>query len=33
VTFGHLMTRCPYTPRLQNQLGARDPVHFSASGH
>lgn len=33
VTFGRLMARCPYTPRLQNQLGARDPVHFSASGH
>ena len=33
VTFGQLMARCPYTPRLQNQLGARDPVHFSASGH
>jgi peptidoglycan hydrolase-like protein with peptidoglycan-binding domain len=32
VTFGRLMARCPYTPRLQNQLGARDPVHFSISG-
>ena len=32
-TFGRLMQRCPYSPRLQNQLGARDPVHFSASGH
>jgi peptidoglycan hydrolase-like protein with peptidoglycan-binding domain len=32
VTFGHLMARCPYTPKLQNKLGARDPVHFSVSG-
>jgi peptidoglycan hydrolase-like protein with peptidoglycan-binding domain len=31
-TFGRLMARCPYSPRLQNQLGARDPVHFSVSG-
>jgi hypothetical protein len=32
VTFGHLMARCPYTPKLQNRLGAKDPVHFSVSG-
>jgi peptidoglycan hydrolase-like protein with peptidoglycan-binding domain len=32
VTFGHLMARCPYTPKLQNRLGARDPVHYSVSG-
>jgi hypothetical protein len=32
VTFGHLMARCPYSPKLQNKLGARDPVHFSVSG-
>jgi hypothetical protein len=32
-TFGRLMQRCPYSPTLQNQLGARDPVHYSASGH
>jgi hypothetical protein len=32
VTFGHLMARCPYSPRLQNKLGARDPVHYSVSG-
>jgi len=31
-TFGQLMARCPYTPKLQNKLGARDPVHFSVSG-
>jgi peptidoglycan hydrolase-like protein with peptidoglycan-binding domain len=32
VTFGHLMTRCPYSPKLVNRLGARDPVHYSVSG-
>jgi peptidoglycan hydrolase-like protein with peptidoglycan-binding domain len=32
VTFGRLMQRCPYSPRIFNALGARDPVHFSASG-
>jgi hypothetical protein len=32
VTFGHLMARCPYSPKLQNRLGARDPVHYSVSG-
>jgi len=30
--FGQLMKRCPISPRLYNALGARDPVHFSASG-
>jgi hypothetical protein len=33
VTFGELMPHCPLTPKLQNQLGAADPVHFSATGH
>jgi hypothetical protein len=32
VTFGRLMAQCPYTPKLQNKLGAKDPVHFSVSG-
>jgi Putative peptidoglycan binding domain len=32
VTFGRLMQRCPYSPRLFNALGASDPVHFSATG-
>lgn len=32
-TFGNLMRRCPYAPRIFNALGARDPVHFSASGN
>jgi hypothetical protein len=32
VTFGNLMRKCPYSPRIFNALGARDPVHFSASG-
>jgi hypothetical protein len=32
VTFGQLMRRCPYSPRIFNALGARDPVHFSVSG-
>jgi hypothetical protein len=32
VTFGRLMRRCPYSPRIFNALGAQDPVHFSASG-
>ncbi len=31
-TFGQLMRRCPYSPPIFNALGARDPVHFSASG-
>jgi hypothetical protein len=31
-TFGQLMRRCPYSPRIFNALGAQDPVHFSASG-
>jgi hypothetical protein len=31
-TFASLMRRCPYSPRIFNALGARDPVHFSASG-
>lgn len=30
--FGNLMRRCPLRPRIFNALGARDPVHFSASG-
>jgi hypothetical protein len=30
--FGELMRRCPIEPRIFNALGARDPVHFSASG-
>jgi hypothetical protein len=33
VRFGQLMARCPYEPRLKNELGARDPNHFSFSGH
>lgn len=32
-TFGWLMQFCPLTPKLINHLGARDPVHFSASGN
>lgn len=32
VTFGRLMRACPYSPRIYNALGARDPVHHSASG-
>ena len=32
VTFARLMQRCPLSPRIFNALGARDPVHFSASG-
>lgn len=31
-TFGALMRRCPFSPRIFNALGAQDPVHFSASG-
>jgi hypothetical protein len=31
-TFGVLMRKCPHSPRIFNALGARDPVHFSASG-
>jgi peptidoglycan hydrolase-like protein with peptidoglycan-binding domain len=31
-TFGALMKKCPYEPKLFNALGARDPWHFSASG-
>jgi hypothetical protein len=30
--FGQLMRQCPFSPRIFNALGARDPVHFSASG-
>ncbi len=33
VRFGQLMQRCPLQPRVFNALGARDPVHFSASGN
>lgn len=32
-TFGRVIGRCPYGPRIFNALGARDPVHFSASGN
>ncbi|HEX8745117.1 MAG TPA: hypothetical protein VF712_18475 [Thermoleophilaceae bacterium] len=32
VEFGQLMRRCPHNPRIFNALGARDPVHFSATG-
>jgi len=32
VKFGELMRQCPYSPRIFNALGARDPVHFSSSG-
>lgn len=32
VTFARLMRSCPLNPRIFNALGARDPVHFSASG-
>lgn len=31
--FGAVIRRCPYSPRIFNALGARDPVHFSASGN
>jgi hypothetical protein len=31
--FGQLMRSCPLQPRIFNALGARDPVHFSASGN
>ena len=31
-TFGRLMKSSPYTPRIYNALGARDPVHFSPNG-
>ncbi len=31
--FAALMRRCPLEPRIFNALGARDPVHFSASGN
>jgi peptidoglycan hydrolase-like protein with peptidoglycan-binding domain len=31
-TFGALMKKCPYEPKIFNALGARDPWHFSASG-
>jgi hypothetical protein len=30
--FGQLMHQCPFSPRIFNALGAKDPVHFSASG-
>ncbi len=30
--FGRIIARCPYSPRIYNALGTRDPVHFSASG-
>lgn len=33
VTFGQLMAHCPLSPRLRNDLGPDDPVHFSVSGH
>jgi hypothetical protein len=32
VEFGAKMRQCPLSPRLFNALGARDPVHYSASG-
>jgi hypothetical protein len=31
--FGQLMRRCPLRPHIFNALGARDPVHFSATGN
>lgn len=31
--FGQLMRQCPHQPHIFNALGARDPVHFSASGN
>jgi peptidoglycan hydrolase-like protein with peptidoglycan-binding domain len=31
-TFGALMKKCPYEPKLINRLGARDPWHYSVSG-
>ena len=31
-TFGALMRKCPYEPKLCNRLGAKDPWHFSVSG-
>ena len=32
VTFGRLMQRCPYSPRLYNALPTTDPIHFSTTG-
>ena len=32
VTFGRLMQRCPYSPRLYNALPTTDPIHFSSTG-
>lgn len=31
--FGRIMADCPYDPQLQNNIGATDVVHFSASGY
>jgi hypothetical protein len=31
--FARLMERCPLEPRIFNALGAKDPEHFSATGH
>ena len=31
-TFGALMRKCPYEPKLCNRLGAKDPWHYSVSG-
>lgn len=30
--FGRIIANCPYSPRIYNALGSRDPVHFSATG-
>jgi hypothetical protein len=30
--FGQLMKRAPFSPKLKNSLGSRDPVHYSVSG-
>lgn len=32
INYGQIIRRCPFSPRIYNALGARDPVHFSASG-
>jgi hypothetical protein len=33
VRFGQVIRNCPLEPDIFNALGARDPVHFSASGN
>lgn len=31
-SFGKIIAKCPYEPKIYNALGVRDPVHFSATG-